>query len=230
MAKISFGSLVSDAAGTIGGTVYSHNASGAYARQWSRPRQPRSRQQTAVRAKLALLPTAWRTLTASQQTAWSTWAAAPAQARTNSIGVTYYLSGYQAYIAINRWRQTLGLPLTASPPTIARPTAPSIGSLNAWDPPASFVQVVTNPSAWTTHPWEIVFLAMHPGAGRKTPPTQFRFAGAIEANPDFGFEIHDPVAYFFGPIVAGQTWWARVYRATSEGYPSPPTLISTVAL
>ena len=67
--------LITQASGSIGGLVGSHNAGGMYFRARTIPVNPGSAAQIAVRNIVAQLTAAWTAdLTAAQRTAWQTYA------------------------------------------------------------------------------------------------------------------------------------------------------------
>lgn len=91
MAKVKFGQGVAKIMGTIGGTIFSQNASGNYMKNYNTPTNPQSPAQLAVRAFFSAISTAWSGLTQVQRDGWSALAATlPFE---NSVGDTYYLSG-----------------------------------------------------------------------------------------------------------------------------------------
>lgn len=126
MAIIVFGELVTGVRGTLGGTVYSANASGPYVTQWRKPTNPRTEIQTEQRERYARKPFEWRSLTAGQRTDWATFAADPAQEQTNSLGESYYLSGYHWFVKCNTRLEWQTLPPIQDAPVDPRPAQPSI--------------------------------------------------------------------------------------------------------
>lgn len=126
MAIVKIGAPLSGIRGTIGGITYSANGAGPYCRQWSRGSDPGSPKQATQRAYLARMPQAWAALTAAQRTAWDTFAALAAQALTNSLGETYYASGFNWFCKCNTRLLRSGRSLITATPTQARPAAPTI--------------------------------------------------------------------------------------------------------
>lgn len=114
MASIKFSSIVDDARGSIGGTVYSRNRYGAYVRSRTAPVQPRTSKQTAVRNQFTTFITRWRGLTVPEQAQWNTFAGI--QPTVNRLGATRYLSGSQWFVKVNMTRYSLGLYSIVTPP------------------------------------------------------------------------------------------------------------------
>jgi hypothetical protein len=95
MAIIKFGALVVGARGTIGGVTYSANKSGPYARAWGHGSNPRTVAQSITRADMGGLGARWLAISSSERDDWDSFAADAANELTNSLGETYFLSGWQ---------------------------------------------------------------------------------------------------------------------------------------
>lgn len=95
-ALIKLGGGVADIRGSIGGTVFSKNRYGSYARNRTIPVDPASTAQTKIRACMGQVRDAWfNTLTAAQRTAWAVYAANTPV--TNRIGETIHLTGWNMF-------------------------------------------------------------------------------------------------------------------------------------
>ncbi|HUW33203.1 MAG TPA: hypothetical protein VM223_16465 [Planctomycetota bacterium] len=100
MANISFSAIVSDAAGSIGGNVFSRGKGGAIVRARRKPVNPRSELQNTRRARTAFLAKAWSaTLTAQERADWSAYAAGTSW--TNKLGASISASGNSAFMRLN---------------------------------------------------------------------------------------------------------------------------------
>ena len=98
-ALILFGGGVSDLRGSIGGTVFSRNSSGAYARNRTKPVNPNTTKQSTVRAFFAAISQTWRTLSEANRLTWNS--LAPTFARLNRLGQSVPLTGFQLYQKCN---------------------------------------------------------------------------------------------------------------------------------
>lgn len=85
--------------GSIGGTTYSRNKSGAVARNRTKPVNPNTAAQSAVRNLFGSLSAAWRNLTDVQRDQWSTMT--PNYPYINSVGQSAEYSGQQLYNKLN---------------------------------------------------------------------------------------------------------------------------------
>ncbi len=126
MAIVKVGAPLAGIRGTLGGIVYSKNKAGPYAKQWSRPSNPRTPKQTVERGYLARMPALWTALTALQRAVWDWFAALAAQKLFNSLGEEYYISGYGWFCKCNIRLLRVGRATRAGVPTQARPAAPTI--------------------------------------------------------------------------------------------------------
>lgn len=98
-ALILFGGGVSELRGSIGGTTFSRNSSGAYARNRTKPVNPNTTKQSNIRALFSSIAQSWRTLTQAQRLTWRT--LAPTFPRVNKLGQTVPLTGFQLYQKCN---------------------------------------------------------------------------------------------------------------------------------
>jgi len=117
MALVKFGAGIVDMRGSIGGTVFSRNKSGAIARARTKPVDPGSVFQTAIRSVIAQLVVRWKdTVTAAQRTVWNQYAAAVPM--VNRLGETINLTGFNHFIRSNSARQQCGLAVVDDGPTV----------------------------------------------------------------------------------------------------------------
>jgi hypothetical protein len=100
--------------GSSANVTASHNTFGQYYRNRRTPVNPGSTHQTAVRTILGTLAQAWKFLTESQRTAWKSLSLTVP--RTDSLGQSITLSGFQEYISVNSKRQNFGDVVINDPP------------------------------------------------------------------------------------------------------------------
>lgn len=115
MALIILGPMVSEARGSIGGTTFARNRSGAFARLRVVPTNPATARQTEVRALMATLQTAWRdTLTIAERDGWQNYAAS--LSLVNRVGGPSRLTGPNIYIRANSILLRAGITRLDIPP------------------------------------------------------------------------------------------------------------------
>lgn len=122
MALIKYGGGIIQMAGSIAGNTFARNRYGNYARARTKPTNPNTSGQQAVRAAMADLTTRWSvTLTAVQRTAWNLYGSSVKM--KNRLGEDIYLSGYNHYIRSNlEYRRTFGATIDAGPTVFELPS------------------------------------------------------------------------------------------------------------
>lgn len=116
MALIKLGGGVTGMSGSIGGTTFARNASGAYARARTVPINRKTLAQVKIRAIMSQLKTAWLALSAAERTAWATYAGNVAM--SNRLGETVYLSGFNQFCRTNGALLYQGAAIVEAAPTI----------------------------------------------------------------------------------------------------------------
>lgn len=116
MALIKYGGGIVQMSGSIAGNTHARNRFGNYMRARTKPVNPNSANQIAVRAAIAFLVEYWKdTLTANQRTAWDTYAAAISW--NNKLGETVKLTGFNHFLRANTFLVRFGKTIVADGPT-----------------------------------------------------------------------------------------------------------------
>jgi len=99
MARVTYGALITELAGSIGGITFQRNSSGNTARL--KPNMPvnSSVNQQSQQIRLSRIIPAWNALTAAQKTGWENFAAA--HVHVNEWGETKTLNGFQWFASCN---------------------------------------------------------------------------------------------------------------------------------
>lgn len=117
MALLKFGGGITEMRGSMAGNVYSRNRYGAYMRARTKPTNPNTARQAAVRGYMQNLTTRWaQTLNAAQRAAWNLYGSNVVM--TNRLGESINLSGYNHYVRSNTWRLDLGQTIVDAGPTV----------------------------------------------------------------------------------------------------------------
>jgi hypothetical protein len=180
--------VYSEIRGSVNGVTYARNRYGLYARSKASPVQPRSPAQTARRAQLTVLSQRWRTLSENNRAEWR--ALADELTRSDALGLTYRLSGLQAYLQMNLWRALLGLaPQDNPPPQLDAPAPITIGDIS-YDADTNVINIEFTPAPyagalafWATAPFSrgINFVA----------PSRYRIV-AVRRPATFGGTLTSP--------------------------------------
>lgn len=218
MAIVKFTAPVSDLRGKLGGLVYKANASGPCVMAWRMPRYQRTVWQNLYRARFSTLAISWRALSGAQRAAWSAWAAAPAQARVNALGETYYLTGWQAYCSISANLLMYSLALRTTPPTLAKPAAPTISSFVAYaSASASHTTITCASGTWTGY-YGKVNIAIVPSIGIADNAPFFKYTSGIGINTSNVTDIDFGLNWRFGFWQVNQRMLLRLSRMNAHGY------------
>lgn len=103
MGLVRYGGGITQISGAIGGDVHARNRFGNYIRPRTKPVNPHSIRQEAVRAILSYLAEYWHeTLDATERNLWAVYAAAVAM--KNRLGETIHLTGFNHFIRSNTAR------------------------------------------------------------------------------------------------------------------------------
>lgn len=117
MALVRFGGGVVQMSGSIAGTTYARNRYGNYSRARTKPTNPNSQRQQAMRGFVAALTARWsQTLSAAQRTAWNLYGSNVTM--KNRLGEVIHLTGFNHYIRSNTWRLDLGQTIVDAGPTV----------------------------------------------------------------------------------------------------------------
>ena len=117
MALVKYGGGIVGMSGSIAGNTHARNRYGNYIRARTKPINPNTALQQAVRAAVAFLTDRWaQTLTAVQRTAWNLYA--DNVNMKNRLGETIKLSGYNHYIRSNVPRKQSLAPVVDDGPVV----------------------------------------------------------------------------------------------------------------
>lgn len=117
MALIKFGGPVIEARGSVAGTTFSRNRSGAYIRARVKPVNPNSPRQASIRAIQSSMGERWLdSASAAQRVQWGVFADnVPAK---NLLGEVISLSGWNQFVKSNVTAKNAGLPQILDGPAI----------------------------------------------------------------------------------------------------------------
>lgn len=121
--------LVGPLSRSAGSTTASHNRFGNYFRNRVIPVNPNTAAQVAQRQSMTSRSQEWRALTVAQRTAWI--ALGLTMTRQDSLGVTYNLTGLQAYTSLNRNLVYVGGAVISAAPAVVGVVAPTSATVTA---------------------------------------------------------------------------------------------------
>lgn len=154
--KIKFGAFVVDGRGKIGGTVFSRNKGGAFARNKVTPVNPNTLAQQAIRNVFGFVSGAWRGLTQAQRNAWNE--AVNQWTTTDVFADVLVPSGKALFQRLNTVLYNIGFDVLVEPPTPLSPSGQVLASCTAEEtgqvisPVFSFAAAPTDSYAFSTTP------------------------------------------------------------------------------
>jgi len=117
MALVKYGGGIIQMSGSLAGNTFARNRYGNYVRARTKPTNPKTALQQAVRSAVQILTTRWgQTLTDVQRTAWNLYASSVSM--KNRLGETVKLSGFNHYIRSNATLMTIAVAPVDDGPTI----------------------------------------------------------------------------------------------------------------
>lgn len=147
--------------GSVAGTTSSRNRFGQYRRTRAIPVNPNSTFQGVVRARLSANAAAWRALTQAQREGWASLGLS--MNRTDSLGQSYNLTGFQAYCSVNNNLDAMGSAAVSDAPALGTPDA--LLTMTITLTAASF-SIAYTPTPLPTGAKLFVFLSPQRSAGR----------------------------------------------------------------
>lgn len=139
MAKIKLGAFITEIAGKVGGTVFSRNKGGAYAKNRVMPSNPRTTAQQNIRGFFGAMAQQWRALTQAQRESWNELAGT--FSLNNSLGDAIRLSGIALFQKLNGNLRSLGNAPILNAPMLAG-TDPI--TINTWEIESDGTDITTN--------------------------------------------------------------------------------------
>jgi hypothetical protein len=120
MARLTFTSPITSIKGSIGSTTFQQNASGYIARL--RPNRITTQIKNPLSKFISLSKRLheWQALSPTTQALWKTFAVT--NSKIDYFGNTKKLTGYNWYVSINNYLETLGISILSSPPVYVSPT------------------------------------------------------------------------------------------------------------
>lgn len=124
MATLEFGSIITKAAGSIGGTTFAKTRAGYIAKNRPAPPLPAGALQLAQQTRLKLAAALWRTLPVTTQDGWNDYA--DSVTLTNRLGQAFTPTGQQMFIRNAVFQLTTGtsVSLTEPPGNLGIPSWP----------------------------------------------------------------------------------------------------------
>lgn len=191
--------------GSVAGVTSSRNRFGQYRRTRAIPVNPNTLAQNEVRQNLATNAQEWKNLTAPQQEEWNVFA--EGHPKTDTLGQTIYLTGFQWFVSVNNINRLLGVTPTTEPPVLIGQSS-SPGTIGAMASTAGAITVTT--TAATTLNQFLVFSSppRSPGVNFNR---DYRYLGNIPAGAAASVPLTTMVTskWGLGPSTDGMKFFFR---------------------
>lgn len=119
MAIFEPGSIVGSISGSVGGAAFVNSRGSKVVRKPKRPTPTDSRRNSFVQTNLQFMIHKWQGFTDDNQSAWRTYARQ--HPLSNRLGISRQITGYQQYLKLNLWLQSVGETLIDVPPVSVPP-------------------------------------------------------------------------------------------------------------
>jgi hypothetical protein len=195
--------------GSYQGVTSSRNRFGQYVRTRAIPVNPSSSYQQNVRARLSQNASAWRALTAVQREGWV--ALGALMVRTDSLGQSYTLTGFQAYCSVNNNNLAAGNAVVSAAPALNTPDALTTATVTLT---AASFSVAYTPTPLAAGQRLFSFVSLQRSSGREYEG-DFRLVAVSAAAAASPADLFSAYQARFGTPVAGNKifWNGCVYEA-----------------
>ncbi len=223
MALVKFGGGIVQMAGSIAGNTFARNRYGNYVRARTKPVNPNTALQVAVRAALAELTVRWASiLTAGQRTAWNLYGASVVM--SNRLGESVNLSGFNHYIRSNSFRTRYAIaPVDDGPVIFELPDQDPAFSITASEATQVITLAFDDVLPWASE--DNAFLVVYQGqpqtAQRNFFAGPWRNAGIIFGDLAIPITTPQDVPVSFA-IAEGQRLWTYARISRADGRLSEP--------
>jgi len=218
MALVKFGAGIIQMSGSIAGTVHARNRFGNYIRPRTKPVNPRSNRQEAIRATMSFLTEFWHNnLDATQRGLWNTYAAAVAM--KNRLGETIHLTGFNHFIRTNSQLVNVGgTTFEAAPSILSLPEKDTVLQCTEENIAAQIFTFVCDTNGWAIDGDTKKVMWIYQGqpqlASRNFFNGPWRYMGSFTPTEGEAGTQNLPVVY---PIAAGQKVWFQASLMTISG-------------
>lgn len=230
MALIKLTAIVDNISGKLNGTVFAKNKGGNYMRSKSKPSNPKTAAQMAVRAQFGAISSAWKALTESARSAWRE--SASNFPYINRLGDSKILSGFALHQKLNTNLDLIGESMLTFPPEPISPVNFSSIKVDAIKPAEGPDQmnilaplVTSDPNVKT-----LIFATPPLSHGVENFENKLRLIG-VKLASSFASEnnVNDLYEEVFGELPVGAKVGVRVQNvSTVSGMASSPFYATSI--
>lgn len=219
MARIRYGTVVSDARGSQGAVTYTRSRTVATSKTRAGPRHNALIRRSPRQAAMQEFYRRWgNVLTQTQRNDWTTLALSAV--RTDAFGNAYHLTGAQLYVSVNRRRREAGLTVLDTAPGDLSVT--SLATLTVTFTAPATLSLTFSPSPLGLDHRLYIFATRPTSPGRSPGKDQMFFLGVSGANPSSPFAAGSLYTTRLGNLITGRRVSVAVAALRdSRGWLSP---------
>lgn len=217
MALIKLTAIVDNISGKLNGTVFAKNKGGNYMRSKSKPSNPKTAAQMAVRAQFGAISSAWKNLTENARSAWRE--SASSFPYINRLGDSKILSGFALHQKLNTNLELIGEDALTFPPEPISPVNFTSVTLTASvDSEDDHVFGILAPlAAVDTNSVTLVFATPPLSAGIENFENKLRLIGySLSSNFATTVNLNDEYEPVFGTLPVNAKVGVRLQNVSSE--------------
>lgn len=224
-ALIKLGAIVTQISGKLGGHVFARNRGGAYMRTNATPNNPQTSFQTAVRAIMAAISSAWSGLTDVQRNSWNN--ATDNFSRTDQFGDIRNLSGKALFQSLNQNLQNVGENvIDTAPESLPVPNIEFVSASGDEDTQDFELEFEGD----TTGSKILIFVTPPLSQGTSFVKNKLRVLTFIAGGPESTENIGILYGERFGLLVQGQNIHVGVIVVNASGQASPMTVVKSLII
>ena len=232
MALIKLTAIVDNISGKLNGTVFAKNKGGNYMRSKSKPSNPKTAAQMAVRAQFGAISSAWKNLTESARSAWRE--SASNFPYINRLGDSKILSGFALHQQLNSNLVLIGESALTFPPEPKSPVSFTTVNVNAILAEGDVDQMEINAviTAVDANSKTLIYATPPLSAGIENFENKLRLIGtALASSFDEGLDVNSMYEAVFGRLPVGAKVGVRVQNVSSEsGMTSAPFYATAIKI
>lgn len=229
MALIKLTAIVDNISGKLNGTVFAKNKGGNYMRSKSKPSNPKTSAQMAVRAQFGAISAAWKNLTESARSAWRE--SASSFPYINRLGDTKILSGFALHQKLNTNLDLIGEAALTFPPEPKTPVNFGVITVTAvYDKikDESILKILALQSSVDTNSKTLIYATPPLSAGVENFENKLRLIGINPSNAfDSAYDANDLYEAVFGQLPVGAKVGIKLQNISTESGMTSASMYAT---
>jgi hypothetical protein len=190
---------------------------------WRRPKNQNTNVAATAKRQITEFGALWSSMSASLQADWTSFGASPPELDYNSLGIQYWLTGFQWLVRANVRRGLVTLTPTTTVPTNSAVTAPATCTITADAGPPLSVIVEWSQGDFPSYHSALIYLATYPSTGLQNFPGKGILVYTAYQPAGTSREIGVYATNRFGTIQPGSSIFCKLYSCRNDGVRSIAT-------